>query len=367
MKNISIKARLSVLAIVPIMVILALSVGRIFYDIGIKENLTITKNRILEVESLAKAIHFMQIERGLSVGFSASNGAKNKDMLPEIRQKADSAIGEIREVYAKTKGDSSILNNLSELSQKRSAIDSLSMSAPDVGAYYSKIIVSIIDSATIIPSLMDDKDGRNTIQAYTHLASAKEQLGQIRANLNGAFTKDGFAGNTYFTFGGSIGAYKVNSRKFATLAPQELKKFYESTFKGDAIDKTFAMIDIAQAKGQAGEFGVDPSAWFTNATTSIDLLRNVELELYKNIYKLIDEKIEKQSLNIMMLSAGLIIGITLFAFFILYLTKTSISKPIENFKNTLLTISTNHDLTIKADENAPLELSEMAQGFNKLI
>ncbi|MEK6660073.1 MAG: nitrate- and nitrite sensing domain-containing protein, partial [Campylobacterota bacterium] len=341
MKNLSIKARLSVLAIVPIIVILALSVGRIFYDIGIKENLTITKNRILEVESLAKAIHFMQIERGLSVGFSASNGTKNKDTLPEIRQKVDSAVGEIREIYAKTKGDGSVLNNLSELTQKRSAIDSLSVSAPDVGAYYSKIIVSIIDTATIIPSLMDDKDGRNTIQAYTHLASAKEQLGQIRANLNGAFTKDGFVGNTLLSFGGSLGAYKVNSRKFATLAPEELKKFYDSTFKGDAVDKTFAMIDIAQAKGAAGGFGVEPSIWFTNVTTSIDLLRNVELELYKTVYKSVDNKIEESFRNVMLLMAGLIIGITLFASFILYLTKTSISKPIENFKNTLLTISTN--------------------------
>ncbi|MDD5372088.1 MAG: cache and HAMP domain-containing protein, partial [Sulfurimonas sp.] len=61
-----------------------------------------------------------------------------------------------------------------------------------------------------------------------------------------------------------------------------------------------------------------------------------------------------------------IILFIIIALFVLLINKTVI-KPIENFKNTLLTISTNHDLTIKADENAPLELSEMAQGFNKLI
>ena len=77
MKNLSIKARLMVLALVPILVIVALSVGKILFDVSIKANLLETKERIHEVESLAKAIHFMQIERGLSVGFAVSNGAKN--------------------------------------------------------------------------------------------------------------------------------------------------------------------------------------------------------------------------------------------------------------------------------------------------
>jgi methyl-accepting chemotaxis protein len=45
----------------------------------------------------------------------------------------------------------------------------------------------------------------------------------------------------------------------------------------------------------------------------------------------------------------------------------SVAKPIQNFKNTLLKISSSKDLTIQADENAPLELSQMAHGFNELL
>ena len=367
MKNLSIKARLMVLALVPILVILALSIGKIVFDMGIKTNLLETKNRIQEVEALAKAIHFMQIERGLSVGFTSSSGAKGGDRLPEIRGKADSAIAEIKDVYAKTKGDSSVLNNLSELSTKRAAVDALSISAPDTGAYFSKTIIALIDSATVIPSFMDDKNGRNAIQAYTHMASAKEGLGQIRANLNGAFTKDSFAGNTYFTFGGSFGAYNVNSRKFLNLAPKELQEYYKNNFRGEAVEKTFSMIGIAQNKGTTGGFGIDAATWFTNATASIEILRNVELELYKYVYKIIDEEIAKTSFNIMALSVGLLSGIIVFALLILFLIKTSVSKPIEYFRATLVNIAQSHNLTIKADENAPQELSEMAQSFNGLL
>jgi len=367
MKKISIKVRLFFLAIVPIIVILALSTGRIFYDINIKENLIVTQNHILEVESLAKVIHSMQIERGLSVGYIASGGTKNADKLPETRKSVDAAIEEAKKVYASTKGESSILNFFGELAQKRVSVDSLSLSAPDTGTHYSKIIIALIDTTTIIPSGINDSDSRSIVQSYTHLTSVKEQLGQIRANLNGAFTKDSFAGDTFFKFGGNISTYEINLKKFIALASPELKSFHESTYKGEAVDKTMAMINIAKTKGLTGDFGVDAAVWFTNATVSIDLLRNVELELYKIVHKSIEQKIENASFNIMMLSLALIIGTAIFTAFIFFFTKVSISQPIENFKNTLLEISDNHDLTIKVDENAPLELSQMAHSFNSLI
>ncbi|MCX6050923.1 MAG: methyl-accepting chemotaxis protein [Campylobacterales bacterium] len=367
MKKLSIKARLSVLAIVPILVILALSVGKIFFDVNTKNNLEVTKNRILEVEALASAVHLLQTERGLSVGFVASSGAKNSDKLPTMRQKVNSAIEDVKKVYSITSGNIAVLDAFNTLNEKRSAIDALSITAPETGAYYTKTIVSLIDDSTIIPSQMDDKESRNIIQAYTHLASTKEQLGQIRANLNGAFTKDTFLGDTFFKFGGSLGAYAANQRKFTTLTSEDLRKFYENTYKGEVVDKTMAMIEVAKAKGQVGGFGVDASVWFTNVTASIDLLREVELQLYKNVKEQIDKTIERVSLNIILLSVGLIIGIVLFAFFIFFLTRIAISKPIEDFKNTLLKISHNHDLTIKTDENVPQELAEMAEGFNRLI
>ncbi|MFA5235171.1 MAG: methyl-accepting chemotaxis protein, partial [Sulfurimonas sp.] len=367
MKNLSIKARLMVLALVPILVIVALSAGKVFFDMGIKENLIVTKYRIQEVESLANAIHYLQIERGLSVGFVSSGGTKNKNQLSDARNKVDSAINEIKTIYAQTNGDISVLNNLSELSQKRGSINSLDISESEVGSYYAKNISTMLMAAVTVPSLMDDKDSRNTVQAYTHLAYAKENLGRIRAILNEAFTKDNFSQDRYFTFGSVFESYAINIKHFEMLAPQKLHDFYKSSFSGEAVEKTFIMIEAAKIKGMEGDFEVDANIWFTHVTASIDMFRSVELELYKHIHSVIDEKIEEASFNIMALTTGLIIGIILFASLILYLIKTSVSNPIERFKVTLVNIGNSHNLTIKADENTPLELSEMAQSFNKLL
>ncbi|MDD2358128.1 MAG: methyl-accepting chemotaxis protein [Thiovulaceae bacterium] len=363
----SIRLRLMILIILPILAIVALSTGKIIYDISEKRDLEVSKSRILEVEALASAIHVIQIERGLSVGFVTSNGIKNRDKLLSIRQKVDDAIENAKKVYTTNGGDMKVFESLSELTQKRLNIDNLSLNGPQIGVYFTKTIASLANTLTSIPPQMSDQTGRNIIQAYTHLATAKEQLGQIRANLNGAFTKDKFMGDTFFTFAGSNGAYSINLQKFTLLAPTELSQFYIQTFKGEAVDNTMKMIEIAKEKGQDGGFMVDPSVWFSNVTSSIELLRTVELELFKVVNNEIDNKIAKKIFNIISLLAALVIGIIIFTVFIIYFTKISISNPLNDFKQTLLNISTDNDLTIRANEDAPLELSQMAKGFNDLI
>jgi methyl-accepting chemotaxis protein len=366
MKKVSIKIRLLFLTVIPLIIVFALSMMIVDEHLVEKSSLEATKSRISEAKVLTTVIHYMQIERGLSVGFIASEG-KNKFELSKAREKVDAAIEEAKELFAKTGGDVSIFNELNELNQKRTSVDSLSISAPDVAASFTKTIATMIDTTIIIPSLMTSKDDRNTIQAYTHLATAKEQLGQIRANLNAAFAKNTFVGNSFLSFGGNIAAYKVNSQKFNMLAPDEMKKFYENTFKGEAVDKTMSMIDVAMQKAMAGEFGIEPSVWFSNVTTALDILREVELALFVHAQSGVDKEIEDAHKTILLISASLIFVVLFIVFFTLYFIKNSISKPIDNFKETLLNISTSRNLTIKSDENSPLELSQMAVCFNNLI
>ena len=51
----------------------------------------------------------------------------------------------------------------------------------------------------------------------------------------------------------------------------------------------------------------------------------------------------------------------------LFLVNRSVVRPIERFKETLTSIGDNKNLTLSVDENAPLELSQMARSFNVLM
>lgn len=177
MHKISIKKRLMVLALVPIMVIIALSTGRILYDFSIKNSLVQTKERIKEAKALSKVIHFLQIERGLSSGFVASGGTKNGEKLPEIRSKVDGAIIEIKDVFNQTGGDANVLSHLGELEQKRSEVTTLKLDSSQVALYYTKTILSMVDATLNIPSHMEDMQSRNILQSYTHLNKCKREFG----------------------------------------------------------------------------------------------------------------------------------------------------------------------------------------------
>lgn len=324
MQQTNIKARLLGLIIFPILVIVALSAGKIHFDLKNKENLETTKQRIKEAQTLANVIHFMQIERGLSVGFIARGNIKDNNKLLEVRSNVDSAIQEAKRVLQ--------ANEVSGLTHLRSSVDTLSIDKEEVHMFFTNSITNMLNVISMIPGIIDSKDARNAIQASTHLASAKEALGQIRANLNVAFILNSFKDDSYFIFGGSIGAYNINTYKFLHLAPKEIVESYKQNDNQTAVLKTFSIVKKAQKVGLKGNFNIDSSEWFFTATTSIDILRNVEKELYEFINKTIEEEINNTSSNITMLAIGLAAGIVLFAFFMLLLIKISITKPLDEFE-----------------------------------
>ena len=356
-----------ILVAIPISFILFLAMGKILFDMKEKENLLVSKNRILEAESLSNVIHVLQIERGMSVGFVASEGLRFKKEIPLIRHNVDQEIKKAKTVYGVSNGDSTVFIALSELNQKRHMVDNFTINAPDIGTYFTKTIVALVDSSTKIPSFITDQESRNLVQAYTHLASTKEQLGQIRANLNGAFSKNLFLGDTYFKFAESTGVYTINLHKFKVLSPNELKNFTDNTYRGKDIDNTMQMIELAKRKGMVGGFDVDASLWFTTVSSSIEKLRLIELELYRELNLKIENQIKEKEFSIIVVITGLLVFIAIFIAFILYFAKKSISDPLETFKMTLLNIAATKDLTLRTDDNTPLELSQMSVSINELL
>ena len=369
-KRLKIKSKLLVITIVPMITIVFYSGFTIKNIVIEKENLSITNNRILEMESLSLLIHPLQVERGLSVGSVAKKDSEAKSKLANIRHEVDSAVENLKNVYAKNNNNSNLLDVMNELSSKRENINSLTISSGDVGKYFSKIIVSLLDSTTIIPSLTSDITSRNYLQTYTHLATVKESLGQIRANLNGAFTNDKFVEKTYDSYVASYGAYKVNLNKFKILTSSDLKTYYEKAIEDKSVKTTFDMINVAFDKGSTGGFEIKPLDWFQNVTNTINVYRNVELELFNIVKKANQDNIDKNNANLMYI----IIFITLFFLIISYLTFLiikDITQSLSGFKNGLLSFfeylnKKTQKISLLNDDSKD-EFGEMAKFLNENI
>ena len=369
-QNLSFKLKLLLIAIPPLLGIIFYSIIFIFNLMGEKTNLEANKRQMQEIEVLSKIVHFMQIERGLSVGFVSSNGSKNSDKLLETRQKVSKALEEIKSIPSELKSSEKIISYTAELSQKRNQVDSLQITASETGAYFTKTIGSIINITTIVPNIIDDKDSRNIVQADTHLASMKEQLGQLRANLNVAFTKNNFVENDYFNFAVSFGAFNINKNKFLVIAPENVTTSFKNSFKGEAVDKTFSMIEVAKAKAMEGNFGIDSSIWFSNASATIDILRNIEEELYDIAYKQIDSKISDMNNKIYMI-LFIIIILLILEIVLLYVISKNILLSLENFKEGLLSffsfLNKETSKTSRINIDSKDEFGEMANIVNTNI
>ena len=369
-QNLSFSLKLLLIAIPPLLGIIFYSIIFIFNLMGEKTNLEANKRQIQEIEVLSKIIHFMQIERGLSVGFVSSNGSKNSDKLLETRQKISKTLEEIKSISTELKSSEKIISYTAELSQKRNQVDSLQITASETAAYFTKTIGSIINVSTIVPNIIEDKDSRNIVQADTHLASMKEQLGQLRANLNAAFTKNNFVENDYFNFAVSFGAFNINKNKFLVIAPENVTTSFKNSFKGEAVDKTFSMIEVAKAKAMEGNFGIDSSIWFSNVSATIDILRNIEEELYDIAYKQIDSKISDMNNKIYMI-LFIIIILLILEIVLLYVISKNILLSLENFKEGLLSffsfLNKETSKTSRINIDSKDEFGEMANIVNNNI
>ena len=369
-QNLSFRLKLLLIAIPPLLGIIFYSIIFIFNLMGEKTNLEANKRQIHEIVVLSKIVHFMQIERGLSVGFVSSNGSKNSDKLLETRQKISKALEEIKSIPTELKSSEKIISYTAELSQKRNQVDSLQITASETGAYFTKTIGSIINITTIVPNTIDDKDSRNIIQADTHLASMKELLGQLRANLNATFTKNNFVENDYFNFAVSFGAFNINKNKFLVIAPENVTTSFKNSFKGEAVDKTFSMIEVAKAKAMEGNFGIDSSIWSSNVSATIDILRNIEEELYDIAYKQIDSKISDMNNKIYMI-LFIIIILLILEIVLLYVISKNTLLSLENFKEGLLSffsfLNKETSKTSRINIDSKDEFGEMANIVNNNI
>jgi len=103
-----------------------------------------------------------------------------------------------------------------------------------------------------------------------------------------------------------------------------------------------------------------PWKWIIGTGTYID---NIDTEI-ATMKKNSDKSIKNIAIETVLLS--LLIVVVLY-FITSLMIKSGITAPIEKLRQLMSVISKNRDLTLKADTNTPLEISEISQSFNDLL
>ncbi len=322
--KLNLKSKLFFLSVIPLLFVLMLSLVILINLFNEKKNLNHTKYRIQEAEAISKVIHYLQIERGLTAGFIASENLNNKDeKLLLAMNDLDRAIDEARFVFLQTTKNekSHVIDILESIKVNRKSIHLLNMSTTDAKAYYTKNTTSLLAFIKTIPTNMNDKENRTYIAAYNHIAAAKESLGLIRATLNEVFTVKQFLDDRFFEFAGYMRVYESNSDSFELIAPSQTLSHHRKNMEAPIVKETFEIIESAIKSKSSREFSTEASYWFDRVTQTINLIKKTEDELFLEVEDLIDEKLHKVHYKIAIVISFLVISAILMTIFMMIIIK----------------------------------------------
>jgi len=231
-----------------------------------------TETAISEAVALTALVHTLQVERGQSAGFIASEGKNFARTLPDVRAETDRvmALDGLQSL--------GLRDSLKPLATKRSEVSGLALTVPQMASWYTATIRHVLETAQ--HRLMEQSDPKVTRYGagLVALGEAKEAAGLQRAAGAAGLGMGQFPSPLYSAF---LERGAVESRMLemaalelgAALATVDIASLAEKS--GIAAFREA----IKSAGANAPLPGISVSDWFANATSWIDALREVELHV----------------------------------------------------------------------------------------
>ncbi|MDH5543505.1 MAG: methyl-accepting chemotaxis protein [Nitrospinota bacterium] len=372
MKNFSIRIQLILMLLVPITVLAVYSISAITEKRATSSEMAKLKILSELAEKISNLIHETQKERGMTAGFIGSRGAQFKDELPRQRELTDKKRAEMDEflkdfdhsLYGSElkKILDTALTLLSDINNKRSAIDGFTIPLGEAIGYYTKNNAAFLEIIGFMGQLSKDGEVGIRYLAYYFLQNEKERAGIERAVLSAAFAADKFAPGMYRKTVELISAQDNFRKLFLSSVPQADVDMYFKIMSGEAIAETDRMKAIALEKADEGGFGIDAAYWFKMQTEKINKMREVvEYVTGKMLSLTLERKKEADySLALYVIATLAAFAVTiLFATVILRSIIGSIAVVVNGMK-----ILAEKNLTAVLNESRNDEIGQLSRWFN---
>ena len=372
----TIKRQLAFVSIVVIFVAFILGIKMVVDTQNKLSNINNLQSIVTLSTSISLLVHESQKERGTSAGFIGSSGKKFADKLAPQRQLTDKEKARYLEAlkhvnlanYPKSLSDKiqTIHAMLEQLSSIRSRVDSLSISAAEQVDFYTLLNKHLLDIVASSAMLSTNPDIVKQLSAYANFLKAKERTGVERAVLSNTFAADAFAPNMFVKLITLVSEQASYLDSFLGTASPNSIAFYNKIMQSPLVADVEKMRNTAIAKAQEGRFGVDATVWFDTITNKINLLKEVDDSLAKEIQHSL-EMLETATYRSVMIEGGGLILFTLFIIILLYATFQDVIRAITTSGKKLESIASNLDLTESLALKSDNEISDTMQQVQKLI
>ncbi|MEW8025586.1 MAG: diguanylate cyclase [Candidatus Thiodiazotropha sp.] len=276
---ISIRLRIFLLAIVTLT---AVSAAFLVEYRSIEAKRYLTENTIQTLDnvlSLSKIIHTLQKERGLSAGHLINNDEQLYRMLLKQREVTESSWADLD--AAELLHEQEFTQNFTtHLRAMRQRIDSGTVQWDEVKEFYTSTVQRLIELIIIDVAKLDHAEGISyELQSLSYIASARENLGLIRAILNRGYQQGQLSKREFEHLISLYGAFTSNLRTFEAISKAYFEETADSAWLVELRSETFHSI-ISKIDNTLNTGGKSISgnalAWWRDATHVIDTMKRTE-------------------------------------------------------------------------------------------
>jgi methyl-accepting chemotaxis protein len=376
--HLKIKYKLTLVLLFPMIGLLYFSLLVVNDKYQIAREMDYTEDLAQMAVKTAELIHQLQLERLTSVQFFKHHEhhveyQEGKQLAQEYL-KTDKDINQLRNRAEKIKIPHwDTLAHLQQLSkifeqikQLRQAVQTHTKSKLQTIKDYGNINQVLIEFIKQIANLTSDKVIFTRELAYINFLAAKELAAQERSLLVNALTQKYFERGEFQQFVALVAQQEVYRRIiFMFLATEEQKQFFEQHVAGQFIEKTQNIRDMVYETANEGLLeNVDPQFWAQMQTGKIELLREVETRLAKD---LTDNtlSIQSQAYRDFMIAVIVVFIIVLIVsvlgFLVLKGMTTQLNQAV-TVANAIADGNLNHQIDITVKD----EIGQLLQAFAKM-
>jgi methyl-accepting chemotaxis protein len=369
--NLVFKQKLILLVLIPLLATLYFSLTHLNGLTSKQEQLEDVKELITLTVANNALVHELQKERGATAVYIGSKGGKFSNELKAQRNLTDKAQMNLSGILKSFSSENESVNQIiSKVQSGLTKLDSIRNSSDDFSIPLSKAIAyyttqnHLMLSLTSYLSVISPTETVGNAIAYYVLLEAKERAGIERAIASGGFANDMF---TQFQKFISLMAIQANYlEQFNAKASAKASNAYKNILSDRAVVEVNRMREIAVSVGQNGPFDIDAGVWFNNATTRINLLKDIENlvadEFITDIDKLLSEANKKVIIDLV-----IIILTFIFTAIFIYLILVNLIKQLTEISVAMKNVTENNDLTAQSGVFGTDELGNIAKGLNKTL
>ncbi len=257
-KNTNIGNKLALMIVVPILMVLVLAIQASLKQYDTLQSAQRTGDIVEASALLDNVAHNFAVERGLTAGFLASQGAKGGEKVKAQRLKTDQAAKDLLQgveqgAFNDFRGVESkitlLTNMLAKRNSTRKLVDSLDKKSSAFG-YYSGVNAQALAIIELLSGQINDQNLRQSYDAYTALLWIKEKAGQERGALNKAFTSGQVSSQSFNQINNYITNQQDKKKLFKRQASPQAYETYSKLMKEEAVIKFIQMRQVFISKGE---------------------------------------------------------------------------------------------------------------------